>query len=98
MAQHDVYRAGDGALLLDCQSDLLDHLNTRLVIPLLDPADAPDSIRTLNPAFEIRGQTLILCTQFAASVPVDMLTNRIASLHDEHFTIMSAVDTLIGGY
>ncbi len=98
MAQHDVYRSGDGSFLLDCQSALLDHLNTRLVIPLLDPAHAPDIVHGLNPAFEIRGQVLVLYTQFAASVPLETLTHRIANLSDDHFTIINALDTLIGVY
>ncbi|CAM5429606.1 hypothetical protein TMEC54S_03045 [Thauera mechernichensis] len=38
MARFDVYRnsAGEG-FLLDVQADLLSHLNTRVVVPLLPP-------------------------------------------------------------
>ena len=35
MAKFDVYRSIDGSMLLDCQSDLLRHLNKRFVAPLV---------------------------------------------------------------
>lgn len=40
MARYTVYRIDGGAYLLDVQSDLLDDLTTRIVIPLMPLAEA----------------------------------------------------------
>ena len=98
MPQHDVYRTARGDYLLDCQSDFMDDFNTRFVVPLLDPADAPKVARRLNPVFQIDGQDLVMYTQFAAAVSADELKERITSLRHHHYEITSALDTLIGTY
>ncbi len=56
MARFDVYpyQGGQG-LLLDVQADLLEHLNTRVVVPLLPMDLTPKPARRLNPVFEING-------------------------------------------
>ncbi len=98
MAQFDVYAMPDGSLLLDCQADILNELNTRFVVPLLDPDDAPKIVRGFNPAFEIGGQAVVMYTQFSAAVPVSILTQPIDNLASQHFTILGALDMLITGY
>lgn len=98
MAQLDVYRTQAGEHLVDVQSELLDHFDTRLVLPLLDPAHAPQAIARLNPAFAINGQALVLYPQFALAVPVAELTHRVTSLAEHHFTIVGAIDMLLSGY
>lgn len=54
MARFDVYRnpEGDG-YLVDLQADLLDHLNTRIVAPLLPVDRAPKPAATLNPVLNV---------------------------------------------
>jgi toxin CcdB len=98
MPQHDVYRTSDGDYLLDCQSDLLDEFNTRFVVPLLDPEHAPKIARRLNPIFEVSGKTMVMYTQFASSVPEDVLKEYVASLEQHHFEILTALDAMIGSY
>lgn len=98
MAQFDVYAMPDGSLLLDCQADILNELNTRFVVPLLDPDDAPKIVRGFNPAFEISGQAVVMYTQFSAAVPVSILTQPIDNLAGQHFAILGALDMLITGY
>ena len=46
---------GEG-YLLDVQNDLLDNLNTRVMVPLMRPEAAPTTARRLNPAFDIEGR------------------------------------------
>lgn len=41
--------------LLDVRADILGDLNTRVVVPLMRPEDAPAPARRLNPMFEIIG-------------------------------------------
>ena len=71
MPKYDVFPnpSGDG-FLLDVQSDLLNDLNTRVVVPLLPSASAPKPATRLNPAFDINGESVVMVTQFMAAVPV----------------------------
>jgi toxin CcdB len=96
MAQFDVRRLGD-ALVLDCQSDLLSHIDTRLVVPLASDEFARIAVRRLNPPFEIAGKTYIMVTQQAASVPRTELGQVIATMADRSFEITDAIDVLISG-
>ncbi len=99
MARFDVYGRLDGKrLVLDCQADVLSrHLDTCFVVPLLLPAGAPLPARRLNPLFTIDGETYVMVTQFAASMPVRELGARVASLLGDDFTITSALDLLMCG-
>lgn len=96
MARFDLHPSGDG-YLLDCQADILSHLNTRLVVPVRPPDQAPLAGHRLNPRFEIEGQPFVMVTQFASAVPVKMLKRSTASLAAEHDVIMSALDVLLTG-
>jgi len=99
MAKFDVYRLrNNGRFVLDCQADLLDDLNTRLVVPLLPVDEAPKPALRLNPVFEIEGHKLVMVTQFAAAVRVRELGERIVSLIEEQDAIGNALDMLISGF
>jgi toxin CcdB len=99
MAKFDVYRLRKGGrLVLDCQADLLDILNTRLVVPMLHIDDAPKPASRLNPTFEIEGQAVVMVTQFAAALEVRELGERVVSLVEEQDAIGNALDMLIGGF
>jgi toxin CcdB len=99
MARFDVFPRPDGpGYLLDCQADILAPLNTRFVVPLLPPDEAPVAGRRLNPGFEVEGAPVIMYTQFAAAVPRGDLARPVASLAGEHATIMNALDMLLTGY
>ncbi|TPG15447.1 CcdB family protein [Sphingomonas oligophenolica] len=55
MAQFDVYRLSSGDVVVDCQTDQLWHLATRVVVPLFaDHEGVPPNAR-LNAAFPIDG-------------------------------------------
>jgi hypothetical protein len=96
MAQFDVYRLAAGPLVVDCQADFLSYLHSRFVIPLLPSNLVEGSIR-LNPAFEIAGEMVHLFPQGAATVPAADLRERVKSLADESYTILNAIDFLLGG-
>ena len=98
MAKFDLYRVKDGIVLLDCQSDLLDHLNTRFVVPLASPDDAVQVDRRLNPVLDVRGDEMLMLTHFAAAVPVKQLGVRIGSVVEQEWSISSALDVLISGF
>jgi toxin CcdB len=96
MAQYDVHRIGDG-LVVDCQSDLLAHIASRFVVPLVPRAEAPVPAGRLNPAFQIDGLAHIMVTEAAAAVPAKALGPVVESLRDRSFEITDALDVLISG-
>jgi len=74
MARYDIHPVPvDSGFLLDVQSDLLEDLNTRVVIPLMLKTHAPKAAERLNPVFEINGSQYVLVTQFLSSVPASIL-------------------------
>ena len=96
MAQFDVHRLGDG-LVVDCQSSLLDRLETRFVAPLVSIANAPKVAQRLNPSFTIEGEEYVMLTQAAAAVRRRELGPVLASLADCSFEITGALDVLLSG-
>ena len=100
MARLDVHpirgKARDG-YVLDVQADLLAHLATRTVVPLLPEEAAPRPINKLNPAFEMEGKRHVLVTQAIASVPLRELKRAVASLAPERDRITRALDILLVG-
>ena len=79
--------------VLDVQANLLDHLATRTVVPLLPAKAAPPPIRDLNPVFDIGGTSYVLLTQAIATIPTRELRLPIASLaeaRDQFLPITSA--------
>lgn len=98
LAQFDVYRLNSsGTLVIDCQSDLLEQLNTRLVVPLLPRDAAPMPARRLNPVFMIGGEDHVMVTQFAAAVERRELADVVFTLRDLSFEVIGALDVLISG-
>jgi len=98
MAQFDVYEMRDTeTLVVDVQSDLLDPLNTRVVIPLVPVGATLQPAKRLNPVFRIDGSERILATQFLASIPAAELRTAVGSLADARDEITAALDMLYQG-
>ncbi|MBK8374937.1 MAG: CcdB family protein [Sphingomonadales bacterium] len=96
MARFDVYLTADGQqYLLDCQSDWLDHFNTRFMVPLVADKQATN-IQRLHPELQVRGTSFIMATHLASAVPTKELGQKVASLQDQEYSITNALDTLIG--
>lgn len=99
MPRFTVYRNPDGeGHLLDVQANLLDDLNTRMVVPLLPLRSAPKPAKTLNPVFEIAGDSVVMVTQFMASVPATLLKSPEFSLEASRNEITAALDLLFQGF
>ncbi len=100
--QFDVYRNGgpnaeEIAFLLDVQADLLAHLATRIVIPLVRGPSAVES-RRLNPTVFVDGETVLLSTQELGAIPARELAGPpVANLGDQRYKIIDAIDVLISG-
>lgn len=98
MARFDVYRLADNALVVDCQADLLSHLKTRVVAPLMPPEVEPKTSDRLNPAFVINGDRYVLYPQFMGTVSTHELGDAIASLDDRADHVRNAIDMLMIGF
>jgi toxin CcdB len=99
MARFEVYANPSGAgYVLDVQADVLDGLNTRIVIPLLPLTQAPAPAQRLNPVFEIGDESYVMVTQFMAAVPRTLLRSPVTSLLGQESEIMSALDMVLVGF
>ena len=100
MPRHDVHPMpgkGEG-YVLDVQADLLSHLGTRIVVPLLPEQVAPPPISELNPVFEIKGKRHVMVTQALSAVSNRELKRAVTSLNAQHDTITKALDLLFVGF
>lgn len=99
MAQFDVHemRSG-GPRVVVVQSDLLDPLNTRVVVPLLPRDGALKPLKRLNPIVRIEGSEVIFAAQFVASVPLAELSLSVGNLAADRDEITSALDMLYFGF
>lgn len=105
MARFDVYpntgpHAANIPYLLDVQSDLLQGLETRVVVPLrrLDRFPTTRIPERLSPVFEIAGVTCLMETPKLAAVPLKLLKTPVASLAQQQHAITGALDFLFHGY
>ncbi|WP_067733143.1 CcdB family protein [Novosphingobium naphthalenivorans] len=98
MAQFDLHRLANGhGLVLNCQSDLLDHIDSRFVVPLLPVKQAPPPVTRLNPVFQVDGADYVMLTQSAGAIRRRDLGPAVASLADRHVEIVDAIDVLLSG-
>lgn len=103
MAQFDVYKNTNPKtrrsvpFLVDVQSDLLDPIATRVVIPLVRTSKATQPITRLNPEFEIEGTKVMLSTPELAGIPFSEVGKQIMSLKECRTDIINALDVLFTG-
>ncbi len=99
MARFFVYRNPEtDGYLLDVQANILDHLNTRVVVPLLPSSVAPTPAKGLNPVFNVAGEPMVMVTQFMAAVPISLLKVPESSLELFRNEITAALDLLFQGF
>ena len=105
MPRFDVYlntgtQAAVTPYLLDVQSDLLQGLETRIVVPLRrrDRFPAVNLPANLMPVFDIEGVECLLETPKLAAVPLRLLKTPVTSLAVRQFEITAALDFLFQGF
>lgn len=98
MAQFDVYTLKEAGLVLDVQTDLLQGIHTRMVVPLLPRQQAPHPAEHLNPIFDIHGKAFVLMPALMAAVPCTEFNKPMANLQDEAPAITRALDMLFHGF
>jgi toxin CcdB len=104
MAQFAVYKNRNEAtkgrfpLLLDVQSDLLEPLKTRVVVPLSPASTArARALQTLTPNIRVAGKDYLMVTPQLAGISVHELGTVVDTVPGERGKIISAIDLLITG-
>lgn len=103
MAQFIVYENGNPAsrkrvpCLLDVQSDLIDAMDSRVVVPLIRVAGSGRPIDGLMPAVVVGGEPMLMDTAHLAGVPRSVIGKKVEDLSGERATIMAALDFLVSG-
>jgi len=104
MSQFTVYRNKNGhtrarfPFLLDIQSDLLDPLATRVVVPLSPAGSASArSMQTLMPRISVEGKAYLMVTPQLAGVTSSELGPVAADASADRDKIVAALDFLLAG-
>jgi toxin CcdB len=85
--------------LVDVQSDLLDELQTRVVVPLTKAsALAKKPLSNLTPALKFDGETYVLMTPQLAGVARTELGAAAGSVAEQRQVIVAAIDFLVTGF
>ncbi len=83
---------------VDVQNDLLDELNSRIVIPLSPYKTLNNTnAKKLCPVLEFEDTPFVLLTHQMASVPRSILKKKVASLEKNRYEILGAIDLLLTG-
>jgi toxin CcdB len=105
VAQFSVYRNKNAhtkatfPLLVDVQSDLLEPLNTRVVIPMTKaPALTRKPVSHLTPEVSFNGDRYLLMTPQLAGIGRAELGPQAGTLVDERQIILAAIDFLLTGF
>jgi len=105
MARFDVYanpgvHANTTPYFLDVQSNLLDGLDSRMVIPLrsLDHFPKVKLPARLTPVLSILGKEYLLETPKMGAVPQRILKDSVTALGEDQSRVTAALDFLFQGY
>lgn len=83
--------------LLDVQTDFIEELATRIVVPLRSRDGFPAPLEVLNPTFEIAGKQVVMDTAALAALPRNALRVDVTNLRDRRFEVDNALDFLFQG-
>ena len=103
MAQFDVFpnpsrSASDGIpYVVVVQSDLLDSLPTRLVMPLAEQDPAIRAPAALCPVIKINGQRFRALSHFTAPLPASVLKHPVDNIVAQGSALVSAIDAALSG-
>jgi len=95
--QFDVFLTPGGTLVVVIQSDLLEAMQTRVVMPLLSTGEAGRRMRGLNPEVSVGEATAVLMPQLTATLTIAELGTPVGSVAYARDAIVRAVDMLLSG-
>ena len=103
VAQYDVYPNPSRSaqlgipMVVVVQSDLLESLGTRLVVPLATAEFAGPTPEKLCPMMTVQGQRLRALAHFAAPLPARQLKKRIDNIALQANVLVAALDVVLTG-
>ena len=83
--------------LLDVQADMLNSLETRIMVPLVRIAEFGRRAGRLHPMFTIRGEEFVMATHLLAAIRFIGLGQVVESLASHRTEIIGALDVLLVG-
>lgn len=104
MARFDVHENQNPAtaliapFLLDVQTDLLEDLATRVVVPLFRAESVGKAASFLNPMFIVNDVPVVMSTAEQAAVPTSALGVKVQNLKDRQEEILNALNFLLAGF
>ncbi len=104
MARFDVYANPDKSersqipFFLDIQSDHIQGVQTRIVVPLWAFEELQNRSAELNPDFQVEGLHVAMDSPALGAVPVNMLRSPVTNLSTNQLAIQNALDMLLGAY
>ena len=104
MARFDVYANPEASerkltpYFMDLQNNHIDHLATRVVVPLRREAAFGPRARNLNPLFAVGSDNVVMDTAALGAVPGSELRKPVAHLGVHRAEVQEALDTLFGAY
>ena len=104
MARFDVYANPVAAerkhtpYLLDVQNDYINHIASRVVVPLRREAAFGPRPRNLNPLLQVNADAVVMDTAAIGAVPASELRKPLTNLHEIRAAVQEALDTLFGAY
>lgn len=103
VAQYDVFPNPSGSaatgipFVVVIQSDLLDALPTRLVMPLAILDFAVNVPKVLCPVITVKGQHLHVLAHYAAPLPAKVLRRPVDNVAAQSSALVSAMDAVLSG-
>ncbi len=99
MPRFDLYAGREGAAyLLDVQADHLDHLPTRVVVPLTGSGKVLPPFRDITPILTVEDRPVVMMTPLLASIPRRLLGRLAGNLRDQADAITRALNLLLTGF
>jgi toxin CcdB len=104
MARFEVFANPDASerkhtpYFVDVQNDYIDHLESRVVIPLRRESAFGPRARDLHPLLSVNGDPVVLDTSALGAVPTSELRKAVGHLRDSRDSIQTALDALFGAY
>jgi toxin CcdB len=83
--------------LLDVQSDVLDGLESRVMVPLVRLADFGRRAGRLHPMFAVCGEDVVMATHLLAAIRCSGLGRAVDALTSHRNEIIGALDVLLVG-
>lgn len=100
MARYDVYKVNYGPIqyLVDVQSDVLNQIETRVVVPLFPKTYKNERMPRLTPLIEFGTEKLFFIPANITTVSVFDLKDKVDNLERYHREITDALDFLFQGF